>query len=395
MMFDFRLFWRMSVRSFWHSAGTYGPLKPDRFLFLLFFYPIWGCLLLLGWIGFLADEVLFAAYRKQPIEKPLFIVSNFRSGSTFVQRTLARDSATFSSVTTGGIYLTPSITQHRVGQLLAQLDRFLGRPFEKWIRQLDRLSLGQLRIHHFGLFDPEEDEHFLFYAWSTLLAVFAFPYLEELPPYAFFDQAIPKGRRDRIMRFYLSCVRRHLYANGGRHYLAKNPLFSAKIESLLETFPDARILYLVRSPLETLPSTISMFAYLWGLFSKKPEKYPHCEAILGWAKYWYDHPLEVIDRDTSGRCLIMRYEDLIRSPDEAFRAIYSAFGYPETENLTGILRDAVSSARNHTSDHEYSLEAMGLDRERILKEFAHIFARFQLSDESERRPAPVREDHKT
>ena len=69
----------------------FGPLNRDRFIFLLLFYPIWGCILLFAWTGFIADEIFFPGYRKQPVEKPLFIVSNFRSGSTFVQRTLARD----------------------------------------------------------------------------------------------------------------------------------------------------------------------------------------------------------------------------------------------------------------------------------------------------------------
>lgn len=376
MIINLWLFWRMTVRSFYRSAGTYGPLTRDRFLFLLLFYPIWGAIALLGWIGFLADEIFFPGYRKQAIEKPLFIVSNFRSGSTFVQRTLARDSANFTCVTMGGMYLMPSITQRRVFQLLARVDALLGGPCEKTIRHLDVLSLGRLRIHHFGLFDPEEDEHLLFYAWSTFLTVFAFPYLDEMPPYQYFDRAIPRAERHRLMRFYRIQLQRHLYATGGRHYMAKNPLFSAKIESLLETFPDARILYLVRDPQEMLPSTISMFAYLWGLFSVQPEKYPHRDAILAWTRYWYDHPLEVIDRDRSGRCLIMKYDDLMRSPDAEILRIYDRLGYAESNELRAILSDAVKSAESHVSEHRYSLEEMGFDRQRLQHEFSQVLARF-------------------
>jgi omega-hydroxy-beta-dihydromenaquinone-9 sulfotransferase len=164
--------------------------------------------------------------------------------------------------------------------------------------------------------------------------------------------------------------------------MAKNPLFSARIESLLETFPDARILYLVRDPQEMLPSTISMFAYLWGLFSAQPEKYPHCDVILAWTKYWYDHPLEVIDCDRSGRCLIMKYDDLMRSPDTEIQRIYDRFGYSESKELQAILSDAVKSARSHVSEHRYSLEEMGLDRERLQHEFAQILARFGYSIDS-------------
>jgi hypothetical protein len=378
MTFNFRLFWRLTVRSFYRSAGTFGPLKRDRFIFLLLFYPIWGCILLAGWIGFTADEIFFPAYRKQLVEKPLFIVSNFRSGSTFVQRTIARDEATFTGLRTGDIYLMPSIMQRRIVGLLDRVDTLFGHICEKVLRRLDTLSLGQLRIHSFSLFDPEEDEHLLFYAWSTFFAGFAFPYLDELPPYQYFDTEIPRADRLRIMAFYRSCIKRHLFATGGRHYMAKNPLFSARIESLLETFPDARILYLVRNPLEMLPSTISLFSYMWRLFSNPPQKYPHCNEILAWTKYWYDHPLEVIDRESPQRCMIVKYDDLMQSPDEVFRSIYSRFGYLESDALESLFREAVTTARTHSSSHEYSYEAMGFTREQIVREFAHIFARFEF-----------------
>jgi hypothetical protein len=376
MTFNFRLFWRQTVRSFYRSAGTDGPLNRNRLVFLLLFYPIWGCILLAAWIGFAADEILFRAYRKQPVEKPLFIVSNFRSGSTFVQRTLARDESTFTCLRTGNIYLTPSITQRRIFGLLSRVDALFGRICEKALRRLDNLSLRKLKIHAFSLFDPEEDEHLLFYVWSTFFAGFPFPYLDELPPYQYFDTAIPRAERQRIMTFYRNCIKRHLYSTGGRHYMAKNPLFSARIESILETFPDARILYLVRNPLEMLPSTVSLFSYMGRLFSSPPKKYSRCDEILAWTKYWYDHPLKVIDGASTDQCMIVRYDDLMLSPETVFRSIYSNFGYSKCEALEAILQEAVATAQAHSSTHKYSYEAMGFTREQIVHEFAHIFERF-------------------
>ena len=49
-----------------------------------------------------------------------------------------------------------------------------------------------------------------------------------------------------------------MYATGKKYFVAKNPAFSPKIATLMEFFPDARIIYLVRNPLDMLPSTISM-----------------------------------------------------------------------------------------------------------------------------------------
>ena len=274
------------------------------------------------------------------------------------------------------IYLMPSITQRRIVRLLACVDALFGHICEKALRWLDALSLGKLKIHRFGLFDAEEDEHLLFYMWSTFLAGFVFPYLDEMPPYQYFDTEIPRANRHRIMAFYRRCIKRHLFATGGRHYIGKNPLFSAKIESLLETFPDARIVYLVRNPLEMLPSTVSLFKYMWRLFSSPPQRYPHCDKILAWTKYWYDHPIEVIDRQSTDRCMIVKYDDLMQSPEAVFRSIYARLGYPQSDALESLLREAVADAKAHSSVHRYSYEAMGFTREQIVREFAHIFARF-------------------
>jgi hypothetical protein len=77
------------------------------------------------------------------------------------------------------------------------------------------------------------------YAWSSFFVGFLFPFLNELPPYQFFDTAIPRHKRHGIMGFYRACVQRHLYATGGgQYFVSKNPAFSPKIETLLEFFPE-------------------------------------------------------------------------------------------------------------------------------------------------------------
>jgi omega-hydroxy-beta-dihydromenaquinone-9 sulfotransferase len=96
-----------------------------------------------------------------------------------------------------------------------------------------------------------------------------------MPAYNYFDESLPPEERQRIMGFYRSCVQRHLYVDGGkRHFVSKNPAFSGKIETLAEFFPDARILYLARNPLDMLPSTISWLGFAWRVFGSPLEQYP-------------------------------------------------------------------------------------------------------------------------
>jgi hypothetical protein len=391
MMYNFRLFWRMAKRSFFKSNGTYGKLTRKRFLFLLLFYSVWPGWAVFTWLCFHLDDLIFPAYKQQPLEKPLFILGNFRSGSTFLHRLLSRDSATFTSLRTWDIFLMPSITQRMIFRGLARVDRVFGSPLVNLLKSIDQRSLGQVRIHKISLFEPEEDENILLHAWSTFFVSLLFPFLDDLPPYQFFDDAIPAAEKKRIMGFYRSCLQRHLYATGGkRYFVAKNPAFSAKIETLMEFFPDARILYLARNPLDMLPSTISWLSYAWHVFSQPPEKYLYRDQVLALTKYWYRHPLAVLDKNPSPHNMILNYEDLIRWPEQVIRSFYEQFGYAESSGLEKIIQEAIEETRTHHSDHVYHYEEMGFSHEEIVREFDDIFARFNFD---RREPGqPVRLD---
>jgi hypothetical protein len=66
------------------------------------------------------------------------------------------------------------------------------------------------------------------------------------------------------MSFCENCVKRQAYfKKGRRHLVSKSPGLCAKIDSLFEHFPDCRIIYLVRTPLEVVPSTHSTIGSVW------------------------------------------------------------------------------------------------------------------------------------
>jgi len=384
MHFNFSLFWRMSVRFFYRTGQTQAPLTRKRVIFLLLFYTIWPAMLISTWACFLLDDLLFPAYRDQPVEKPLFILGNFRTGSTFLHRTLWRDACTFTTMRTCDIFVMPSITQRRVIYALARIDAWVGRPLARLAHWFDKKFFSPVRIHPIGLFAPEEDETLLMYTWSSFFVGFLFPFLDELPPYQFFDTQIPAAERRRVMGFYRACVQRHLYACGrGRYFVSKNPAFSPKIETLLEIFPDARIVYLVRNPLDMLPSTLSWLSFAWHVCSDLHEKYPFREQVLALVHYWFDHPLDVLGRNPSPHYRILDFDELTKCPDRVIRELYERFDYPEGPELERILQEAVASSRRHKSDHCYKYEEMGFTRENIIREFAGIFSRFGFDTRAE------------
>ena len=139
---NFRLFWRTTYRSFFKSKHTPARLTRKRIIFLLLFYTVWPIGQLIHWFCFFLDDILFPGHKTQPVEKPLFILGNLRSGSTFLHRLLSRDSETFTSLTIWDIYLTPSVTQKKITQFFSRLDNKLGGHLHRLLYAFDRRTLG-------------------------------------------------------------------------------------------------------------------------------------------------------------------------------------------------------------------------------------------------------------
>lgn len=380
MRYNFRLFWRTFYRSFFDNKNTTARLTRKRFFFLILFYTVWPLGMIMHWFFFWLDDVLFPAYKNYVIEKPLFILGNLRSGSTFLHRLLSRDSETFTSLTTWDIYLTPSVTQKKITQLVSRFDKkYLNGILHKWLYAFDKATLGKIKIHPISFFQPEEDENIHLHIWDGYFVMFLFPFMDEFPNYQHFDEALSPAHKKRIMTFYKSMLQRHLYANGGKKYfVAKNPAFSAKIETLSEFFPDARIIYLARNPLDMLPSTISWINYARRQFTDPGDGYFYIDEIVDMTQHWYRHPLRYLDAHPSPRHLIVSYDDLIQRPEAVIRGFYEQFGYPDQPGLPIIIDQAVKETLAFKSDHNYSLEEMGFTREQIVEAYKDIFERFNF-----------------
>ena len=376
MVYNFRLFWRTAYRSFFAAKHTPARLTRKRLIFLLMFYLVWPLGSLMHWFCFFLDDLLFPGHKTQAVEKPLFILGNLRSGSTFLHRLLSRDTETFTSLTIWDIYLTPSVTQKKVTQFFSRLDKKLGGPLHRLLYAFDRRTLGQFKIHRISFFQPEEDENILFHIWDSLWVSFLFPFMDEFPNYHHFDEALSPARKRRIMGFYKSMLQRHMYATGKKYFVAKNPAFSPKIETLLEFFPDARIIYLARNPLDMLPSTVSWINYARRVFTEPEQKYLYLDEIVDFTQHWYRYPLNYLDSHPSPRHLILNYDDLIQRPEQVIRDFYEQFGYPDKPGLDRIVDEAVKETLSFNSDHIYSYEEMGFTREQIVELYEDIFERF-------------------
>ena len=377
MKYNFKQFFRSFYKSLFRSKGTHARLTRKRIGFLILFYSVWPIWGIIVWFTFFLDHLFFRRFTSQCIDKPLFITGNFRSGSTYLQRLIAKDNKQFASARTWDIFLSPSITLTKLFSSILAVDRLFHNPLRKAFKNFDQRTLGQVDIHRISFFEPEEDENFLLHIWSSYFSGILFPFMEDYRQYLFFDQAINQKEKTRVMQFYNRVLQRFLFSRGGKHkLLSKNPSICPKIASIYETFPTARIIYLVRNPLEMLPSTISWLGYTWRVFSDPLTPYPFTQEILQFTKHWYTYPLKILDSTDPAKYLIIKYDDLIHNPKGTIRLIYNHFGYEMSSDFEGQIAKILEESGEYRSRHQYDLEKMGFSREQILSEYSDIFDRF-------------------
>jgi hypothetical protein len=379
MPFNFTLFFRLTFNQFFKFRR--GPLKftPRRRIVIFLFYLIIPLQQLLTFICFYLDEIIFPAYRRQEIKAPVFIVGNFRSGSTLLQRLLAQDKQ-FTSMNIAEIYIAPTLTQRAMWKMLGAIDRVLfGGRGRRFIEGRDKTWLNSLQMHKVGLFTPDEDEGLLVTIWSTLFLQYVFPVMDELPPFDRFDEGLPEGQRQRIMGFYRAIIRRHLYAHGGKQiYLAKSPGHASRIDSLVDFFPDARIIYLTRNPMRMVPSAFNFFDYAWNIFGIPDGAHRFQKVILRQLKYWYLYPLQRFKTLAPERYFILRYNDFVAEIHGSIEKIYTWMGLPLSAAFSEMVDQVVRANQAFESDNVYTLEKLGLTKQQIADEFHEVFELFKF-----------------
>ncbi|MGD2143527.1 MAG: sulfotransferase [Anaerolineae bacterium] len=380
MSFDFKGIARFTYKSLFRSKGTPYRLTSKRIAVLVLSYPLYSLLELVTWIGFALDEIFFGEYRKLEIKQPVYIIGNPRSGTTFLQRLLARDERTFNSMRTWETVLAPSITLRKAVGAVSALDRRLGNRLHKWLGMLEESWQAENVVHRIAIRAPEEDEYLLIHIFSSLKIWLYAAMLDETEPYTYFDTRMPDEEKDRIMTFYRRCVQRHLYTHGdsGQRYLAKDPHFSPMVDTLFRYLPSAKFIYLVRNPLDMIPSYISLKEDEWQLLGNPAERYASRQYVLDMADHWYSYPLERLAQAPHDSFIVVSFNDLVSDARQTVTEIYDRFGMELSPEFDEILRETTEKARQYESEHEYSLQEMGLTREQIVTRYQPVFERFDF-----------------
>lgn len=369
--FDFAT-WRRMLRLAWRERN---PRNRRKLLFSLI--VVVPAVASVHAVCFALDPILFPGLRRTRVVAPVFILGHARSGTTLLHRLMSEDGERFGFFRLYELFL-PSLLQKKLVRAVGRLDRrWLGGALERRGRAWDERRFGRTRdVHALSLFEPEEDDGVLTYSCASGAWIVRLPYLEHLDFYHV--DAWPEARRRRHMRFYAECVRRQLHLEGGRKtHLSKNPIFAGRVESLLETFPDARFVVPFRNPHETIPSLLQLMRLAWGLRRWSDAEMERSLQVLAEQSFHtYRHPLEVLARHPEAPRAIVDYAELVAEPKKVVERVYAELGLEMTDEFAAVLGAAQRRARAHRTSHRYGLEEFGLDAGEIRTRLADLFERF-------------------
>ncbi len=331
-------------------------------------------------VCFALDPVLFPSLRRTQVRAPVFSVGHARSGTTYLHRLMAYDDQ-FSVVLMYEM-LFPSLLEKRLLRALFRLDAtMLGKRLRHRIEAAERRAFDDTNdMHRTGFFAAEEDDFLLTWSLASGAWIVMFPYMGQLDFYHV-DRWTERKRR-RLMSFYKECVRRQLALNGGGTHLSKNPTFCGRVESLIEAFPDAKFIVLMRNPYETIPSLLKMMQTTWNLRGRDQELISESIRILADQSFdTYRHPLEVVARHPEIRSCVVDYRDLISEPAATMRRVYDDLGLRLPPALIAAIE--ASHGQGHETTHQYSLAEFGLDPQAIHTQLADLFDQFGWDNEGE------------
>jgi len=354
------------IRAVWEVFGFSTKLISWAVLM-----PLGGVVLtLLFWL----DNVFFPGFHRVKVEKPIFIIGHPRSGTTFLHRLLTQT----------GEFAVFMLWELAVASILGR------RLFAPLIKR--KLAMGKdvvfpKEVGHEIRLDSVEEEEFVFaLTGNTQFVTLTSPLSFSDWDYAelVYCEEQPKRLRRQAMRFFRHCLQRQIYHTGKTQVVAKPNYSGMRIPSLLQEFPDAKIVYLIRSPYETIPSHLSlhrnMLDHIWGLKNIPEDRLKRYFA----RRYRYDvafyrYVEDLLESRTidSSQLMVVSYSRLRADLAAVVQQIVEFTGLQLSAELRQRIAEQCRAQETYKREHRnLEPEAFGISKVKIAEDLGFVFDKY-------------------
>lgn len=333
-------------------------------LFVACFY---GGLRLNVWLFMALDRLVFPSLAKRRVQRPIVIVGNPRTGTTFLHRFLVEQQFGV------GLHLYRSLYPSILLQKLL-------RPMLPLLEKVSPARFHASAAHDTNLSSVETDDVTVFFRYADGFFVYGFflAWAEaDLRP--MFAPEV-RDTTERDFDWLEQVWRRSLVAQDGDRVVAK--LFSTGVRTpaFLQRFPDAHILYMVRDPVEVIPSTFSLvtgvlekaFGYstLPAEVRNRYNERLYLALVDLFRRFHEDWTTGRIDRT---RVMVVSYTRMMNDFDGLMAEMIPFFDMNPTPAQLEAIRRTAEEQRAYKSAHRYQLERYGLDADRIRRDCAFVY----------------------
>jgi hypothetical protein len=275
-------------------------------------------------------------------DAPIFIIGHWRSGTTLLHELMVLDER-YTFPTT---YECFAPNHFLISAWLVKRLRFLlprQRPMDNMITGWDRPQEDEFALCNMGLPSP----------YLRML----FPNEPEQYPEYYDLEDVPAADRRRWQEGLLWFLQRVTYRNPQRIIL-KSPPHLARIKALLEIFPDARFVHIVRDPYVVYASTINLWKTLYQYQSVQRPKFAGLEEYVFtcFERMYkaFEAQRHLVD---PSRIYEVRYEDLVRDQIGEMGKLYEHLELGEFERVLPNLERYVAGVKDYkTNKYEIAPE---------------------------------------
>ena len=351
---------------------VYG-LSPVFFSWL-FFEPLFK---FFTFFTLFVDRLFFPAFQKRQVKAPLFILGHPRSGTTFVHHLLTQtnEAAAFQT----WHLLFPALTA-----------RLFLKPLVSLLVKLGKTEvMPEWTGHKMELHKTEEEEMLFLHNYDTNFVTIGMLSLDEreYPELRCHDQQ-PPAQRLRSMRFLDGCFKRHIHYTGQGQIIAQTHFSTFRLKTMLEYYPDAKFVFILRNPHHVVPSFLSLLhnsmEFRWGVDKIKPQvlnRYyqRRYQDMIALYRYFYD--LQQAGTLPEERVLLLPYEILRKDLETAFSDIARFSGLEVSNELRqAVARRAKGQQRYQRRHQVMELPHFGLSHEQISQDFKFVFEEYGIED---------------
>ncbi len=302
-----------------------------------------------------------AAVRRTPlVAPPVFAIGHWRTGTTLLHELFCLDTR----------HTSPTFLQCFAPNHFLISERFLKGPLNFLIpdhRPMDNMPIGWDR--------PQEDEFALcLLGLPSPYADIAFPNRPAVYPGSLDLSGLTTGQLVGWKRGFVRFLKSVTYRDP-RRLVLKSPPHTARVKVLLDLFPGAKFIHIVRDPYVVFPSTVNLWTALGhkhGLQTPRDANRIR-EKVFNEFRTIYDRLEEAKPLIPKGQFHELRYETLVRDPAGEMRRAYEVLGLGGYDGFRPRLEVYLAKTRGYEPNKYTLAEA---DRDEVTRRWGDVIRRY-------------------